>query len=232
MKKINLLVVFFILFFSRAFTQTDVSYIITPKSDTIYGEFVSSNARVVKFKVDGKKKSFGVREVFRAFDAKSQTLFAPTHVLDGKVKIPGSEPKKYRIYDRARSEGILSFLEVCADGDIIVYGEGGTTTPGRASVVPGGAPIGGVTSPPQYYIFKKSQNEVLVLKSQGGFLMGGMSKDRIIASLKDFMPNAPELLMQLENEKKLTSTVFINYVKMYNDIKKQDTASEYGTQLF
>lgn len=73
---------------------------------------------------------------------------------------------------------------------------------------------------------------MLVLKSQGGFLMGGMSKDRIIASLKDFMPNAPELLMQLENEKKLTSTVFINYVKMYNDIKKQDTASEYGTQLF
>lgn len=233
MKKISIVLTSFILFFTTAFAQSEESYLVTPKNDTLYGEFVSVGDRVVKFKIDGKKKSFGVRDVFRVFDAKSKSLFAPTHIKDGKIKISGSDPKKYRIFDRARAEGILTFGEVLADGDIIVYSFEGLMVPARTSLFTGTVIPGG-RAPSYFYAFKKSKNEIIQLWRTGGFLSGSLPKSRIVENIGDFMDDAPELLNLLENEKKMSNNVFIEYIKRYNEFKKNNDkeAVDYGTKLF
>lgn len=48
------------------------------------------------------------------------------------------------------------------------------------------------------------------------------------------MDDAPELLNLLENEKKMNNKVFIEYIKRYNEFKKNNDkeAADYGTKLF
>ena len=234
MKRIFILFPLFIFFISSAFAQAEGSYLITQKKDTLYGELVSMGQRSVKFKIDGKKKTFGARDVFRVFDATDQSLYAPSHIEEGKIKISGSTPKKYRIFDRARAEGLLTFGQILADGDIIVYTfSGGAGRPMMMNSY-SGTMTGGGASPAYYFALKKSKNEVIQLWRTGGFLAGSLPKNRIVENIGDFMDDAPDLLNQLENEKKLDNALFIEYIKRYNAYKKETAkdAVDYGTQLF